>query len=289
MGYQKVACPLLREPQLNSEYKLKGSVEITVRGTPDLGLSEHMLFIGTYSSALTITIDDHFIPFCINVTPSGDVAKWVILVYPKLTTGAAMASANFAAIAPRITIAHNITAVYGIQNHITRTAGDISSYLVGTSAKVDKGTSGSISGEVFAAWFIITGSVNPTGRTSALCAETQGTSEVDEIALIRANTGATVTGQVLYVVSHVNATAGICINAAGGTTARGLDTVGTITSILYLRSTTTNFIEASASGKGGVTVSSDGMHRDPEDHAEAGYITIKVGTTTYQVPFYASS
>lgn len=48
-------------------------------------------------------------------------------------------------------------------------------------------------------------------------------------------------------------------------------------------------IWAQASGAGGVVVSSDGMYRDPQDHAEAGYIDIYVGTTCYEVPFYASS
>ena len=51
----------------------------------------------------------------------------------------------------------------------------------------------------------------------------------------------------------------------------------------------TGFLRASASGAGGVIVSADGMHKDPSGDAEAGYITIRVGSTDYQVPFYASS
>ena len=51
----------------------------------------------------------------------------------------------------------------------------------------------------------------------------------------------------------------------------------------------TGFLRARASGAGGVVVSSDGMYRDPESHTEAGYITIRVGSTDYEVPFYASS
>jgi len=51
----------------------------------------------------------------------------------------------------------------------------------------------------------------------------------------------------------------------------------------------TGFIRASASGAGGVTASADGMYKDPETHTEAGYIIIYVGSTAYQVPFYASA
>ena len=51
----------------------------------------------------------------------------------------------------------------------------------------------------------------------------------------------------------------------------------------------TGFIRASASGAGGVTVSSDGMFKDPETNTEAGYIVIRVGTTDYEVPFYAKA
>lgn len=51
----------------------------------------------------------------------------------------------------------------------------------------------------------------------------------------------------------------------------------------------TGFLRASASGAGGVTVSSDGAFKDPQDDTEAGYITIRVGSTDYQIPFYASS
>lgn len=51
----------------------------------------------------------------------------------------------------------------------------------------------------------------------------------------------------------------------------------------------TGLIRASASGAGGIVVSSDGMFKDPQDQAEAGYITIRVGSTDYEIPFYASS
>jgi len=48
-------------------------------------------------------------------------------------------------------------------------------------------------------------------------------------------------------------------------------------------------IRASASGAGGVMVSADGMFKDPETDAEAGYLKIIVGSTEYQTPFYASA
>ena len=61
------------------------------------------------------------------------------------------------------------------------------------------------------------------------------------------------------------------------------------TRVVKLNKDATNLLEAAASGNGGVTVSSDGMVKDPETHAEAGYITLKVGTATFQIPFYATA
>lgn len=49
------------------------------------------------------------------------------------------------------------------------------------------------------------------------------------------------------------------------------------------------FVKAVASGDGGITVGSDGMFADPETATEAGYITIDVAGTEYEIPFYASS
>lgn len=48
------------------------------------------------------------------------------------------------------------------------------------------------------------------------------------------------------------------------------------------------FAQAVASGDGGITVSADGMTANPETAQEAGYITFKVGATSYQVPMYAA-
>ena len=50
----------------------------------------------------------------------------------------------------------------------------------------------------------------------------------------------------------------------------------------------TIYVKAVASGDGGITVSSGGMH-ETLSPVEAGYITIQVGDTTYEIPFYASS
>lgn len=43
-----------------------------------------------------------------------------------------------------------------------------------------------------------------------------------------------------------------------------------------------------ATGQGGVTVAADGMTADPETAQEAGYLTVYVGTTAYQIPMYAA-
>lgn len=63
----------------------------------------------------------------------------------------------------------------------------------------------------------------------------------------------------------------------------------TATSVLDINVTATNFLEITSSGQGGLTVSADGMFKDPENDAEAGYITVLVGSTSYQVPIYALS
>lgn len=49
----------------------------------------------------------------------------------------------------------------------------------------------------------------------------------------------------------------------------------------------TGFLRAASSGAGGITVSANGMTKDPESDTEAGYITMYVGSTQYQIPFYA--
>jgi len=48
----------------------------------------------------------------------------------------------------------------------------------------------------------------------------------------------------------------------------------------------TGFLKAAASGAGGVTVGAM-TAKNPENDAEAGYISIYVGSTRYEVPFYA--
>jgi len=49
----------------------------------------------------------------------------------------------------------------------------------------------------------------------------------------------------------------------------------------------TGFLRVAATGAAGVVVSSDGMVKDPEGDTEAGYISIYVGSTRYEIPFYA--
>jgi len=58
--------------------------------------------------------------------------------------------------------------------------------------------------------------------------------------------------------------------------------------VLYSASTEDALVGVSASGKGGVVVSADGMTADPEADAEAGYGIIDVGGTLYQFPIYAA-
>ncbi len=49
------------------------------------------------------------------------------------------------------------------------------------------------------------------------------------------------------------------------------------------------FLHARTSGAGGVTVSSDGMGKDPQSDNEAGYVIIRVASTDYHIPFYATA
>jgi hypothetical protein len=48
----------------------------------------------------------------------------------------------------------------------------------------------------------------------------------------------------------------------------------------------TGFVYANVNGAGGFVVANDGMTDSPQTNAEAGYVTIKVGSGTYQMPFY---
>lgn len=50
----------------------------------------------------------------------------------------------------------------------------------------------------------------------------------------------------------------------------------------------TNFVSFPASGNAGATVSADGMTADPETAQEAGYITVDINGTAYQIPIYAA-
>ena len=59
-------------------------------------------------------------------------------------------------------------------------------------------------------------------------------------------------------------------------------------SIIYSDKAYDFFARASADGNCGMTLGT-GMFRDPEGDQEAGYISIDVAGTTYQIPFYASS
>ena len=59
-------------------------------------------------------------------------------------------------------------------------------------------------------------------------------------------------------------------------------------SLLYTRDAMDHLVTVAASGDGGVTVSANGMTADPETDAEAGFVSIQVGTTVYQIPFYAA-
>lgn len=67
------------------------------------------------------------------------------------------------------------------------------------------------------------------------------------------------------------------------------DLVGTVTSIFNLGAVTaTNLFEVDADGDGAFTLGT-GMVKDPESDQEAGFITILIGSTGYEIPFYAKA
>jgi len=127
--------------------------------------------------------------------------------------------------------------------------------------------------------------------------ETQSAGKVSDICYITANSGTTIVGSLLYLATHVapgNAMALLNVQSSQ-TVGKGLAFLAgsgsTLTSLLYCSGdgTFTNFLEVAATGDGGVTVGSDGMNRDPQTHTEDGFITIKVGSTSYEIPFYVAA
>ena len=65
--------------------------------------------------------------------------------------------------------------------------------------------------------------------------------------------------------------------------------------ISFLRIRTVNikawdfFLNCDDANVGAVTVSANGMFKDPEGDQEAGFLKIRIATVAYEVPFYASS
>lgn len=125
--------------------------------------------------------------------------------------------------------------------------------------------------------------------------ETQSAAKVSDIVHVLANSGCSIAGSLIYCATHVATPRGILVNVQSSATLdKGMEfqagAGATLTSLLYATGAGTfvNFLEVAADGDGGVTMGT-GMHRDPESHEEAGYLTIKVGAVSYQIPFYASS
>lgn len=85
---------------------------------------------------------------------------------------------------------------------------------------------------------------------------------------------------------------GLDLPLKAGVDAAGVDVTlysGTTDKSLLFDASGAGSIVASESGAFGVTVSTNGMFKDPETAPEDGYIKVFVGATEYQVPFYASS
>jgi len=190
--------------------------------------------------------------------------------------------------------------VHGIKVEHTRAA-DIqpaSSGWFGAQFVLNAGSSGytALNKATYVLQAVFKGSdTNPNGVDIHVARfETQSAGKVSDICYITANSGTTIVGHLLYLADHTGAN-GMLINVQSSQTmAKGISFLAgsgsTMTSLLYCYGdgTFTNFLEVAATGDGGVTVGSDGMTKNPESNTEDGYITVKVGSTSYQVPIYAA-
>lgn len=100
--------------------------------------------------------------------------------------------------------------------------------------------------------------------------------------------GATAVSNTSMIYVHTAYTRGAAREAVLKVEHAAGDTYG-YTSVIECNAPATNILLVGASGDAGVTVSADGMVKDPTNDAEAGYLTMVVGSTSYQIPFWATA
>lgn len=207
----------------------------------------------TIRSAQTVTSTATYVPLQMYFSVAGDAADSTFgTSYFKVVTAAAL-SGQIANLMVRTTLSHDVFDAYGVQTHLVFGASadvsttDANAHLTALSAKVTFDTSTVTKGWVNAGLFIIEGG----GTCSQMC---YGVSIVVE---------ATSTG--CQGLLHLNADAAV---------ADGITVVGG-TNLTYL---------VNVDGATGAAVVAAGQ---PAGHAAAGYLSIKVGSTAYAVPFWA--
>lgn len=110
------------------------------------------------------------------------------------------------------------------------------------------------------------------------------------VASITTVTTAHTSGVLSAVVGKVTSLAGDTGGIFASFEAQSTDGGGTTPThvVIYGADAADAFAYAAASGDLGITVSADGMTADPETAQEAGYVTVNVGATAYQIPMYAA-
>lgn len=201
---------------------------------------------------------------------------------------------------------YNVTAqlgawAHGIKVELTRAADiqPVTGGWYGGQFVLNAGSSGyaALNKAAYALAAIFKGSdTNPDGVDIHVARfETQSAGKVSDICYITANAGTTIVGSLLYLATHVApGNSMLCINVQSSQiVAEAIHfeagAGSTLTSLLYCKGegTFVNLLEVAASGDGGVTVGLDGMDKNPQSDNEAGYVTIKAGAASYQMPFYA--
>jgi len=185
---------------------------------------------GSYSNAKSVTVTDDYLPFQINIESVADASKWLIAEYVKIANSTAdQPNMSFVCSAPRMTIAKDASAGYGVQSHVTIADADVTGFFKAGSFKADRGSGATtITGEVSALQAILDGSATQnTGRANAFMAVVySAVTDANEIGYFTANSSSTV-GNGIYVANHGTMTNAIQLNSAGGTLVDGIDMTGT--------------------------------------------------------------
>ena len=218
--------------QMNFGLEFTGTRAMAYSGTPTQAIASGIIEIGDYTTPLSIASPtDHLFAIQANLQLEGSVAKWYSPAYFKVATDGSNAAtlSSIASLMLRATADQALTAMYGVQSHITVANANVSGYVKAGSFKADKGAGATaIAGEVSALEAILDGAATQgVGRANAFMAVVySAVTDADEIGYFTANASSTV-GNGIYIANHGTMTNAIQINSAGGTLVDGLDLLGT--------------------------------------------------------------